>query len=233
MKLPISDRLICCASMIAPGARVADIGTDHGYLGIYLLQNGICPHVLAADLRQQPLEKARANAALFGVTDRMDFVLSDGLREISPDAADTVVCAGMGGDLIALILTACAWIKDEKYTLILQPQSGGQDLRRWLGENGFSMEAETLVRDGGFLYTVMRVRYGTGMTLTPGQQYVSPRLLESGSELLPAYLDRICTALRKTVAGLQRAAEPDSEKLRYYEQALTEVEEMRKCYVNH
>lgn len=232
MKLPISDRLICCASMIPPGARVADIGTDHGYLGIYLLRNGISPHVLAADLREQPLEKAKANAALFGVSDRMEFVLSDGLREISPDAADTVVCAGMGGDLIALILTACEWIKDKNYTLILQPQSGGQDLRRWLGENGFSMEAETLVQDGGFLYTVMRVRYGAGMALTPGQQYVSPRLLESGGELLPAYLDRICTALRKTVAGLQRAAEPDSEKLRYYEQARDEVEEMRECYVN-
>ena len=79
MKLPISKRLLCCASMVPLGARVADVGTDHGYLGIHLLQSGISPHVIACDLRKGPLENARRNARQFGAQNAMEFRLSDGL----------------------------------------------------------------------------------------------------------------------------------------------------------
>ena len=138
MKIPISKRLRLCAQLVPPGARVADIGTDHGYLGLYLLQNGLAAHVLAADLRPQPLQTAKLHAAKFGFAGQMEFRLSDGLAEIGPDEADTIVCAGMGGDLIVEILSACPWLRDRNYTLILQPQSAGQELRRWLGEHGFA-----------------------------------------------------------------------------------------------
>ena len=232
MKLPICERLLCCASLITPGSRVADIGTDHGYLGIYLLQNGLSPYVLAADLREKPLEKAKENARLYQADDRMDFVLSDGLENIPPEAADTIVCAGMGGDLIGMILDACPWVQDSRYTLILQPQRGGQDLRRHLAESGFGIEREVPVEDGGFLYTVMRVRFGMPMHLTPGQQYVSPWLLASGSALVKPYLNRIEAALEKTVAGLERAAVPEPEKLAYFRQAWKEVQEMRESYAD-
>ena len=140
MKIPISKRLRLCAQLVPEGARVADIGTDHGYLGLYLLQNGLAAHVLAADLRPQPLQTAKLHAAKFGFAGQMEFRLSDGLAEIAPDEADTIVCAGMGGDLIVEILSACPWLRDRNYTLILQPQSAGQELRRWLGEHGFCGE---------------------------------------------------------------------------------------------
>ena len=113
MKLPISKRLLCCASMVQSGARVADIGTDHGYLGIYLLQTGAARHVIACDLRKDPLENARRNAKLFGVDGKMELRLSDGLEKILPDEVDTVVMAGMGGDLIQKILSQCPWRKHE------------------------------------------------------------------------------------------------------------------------
>ena len=100
MKLPISKRLSCCASMVPPGARVADIGTDHGYLGIHLLQAGISPHVIACDLRKGPLENARRNARQFGAESKMEFRLSDGLEKIAPEEIDCAGLAGMGGDLI-------------------------------------------------------------------------------------------------------------------------------------
>lgn len=125
MKIPISKRLLLCAQLVPPGARVADIGTDHGYLGLYLLQNGLAAHVLAADLRPQPLQTAKLHAAKFGFAGQMEFRLSDGLAEIGPDEADTIVCAGMGGDLIVEILSACPWLHKKNYTLILQPQSAG------------------------------------------------------------------------------------------------------------
>ena len=230
MKVPISNRLLLCAAMVPPGSRVADIGTDHGYLAVYLLQNGICPFVTAADLREQPLQKARENAARFGVSDKMQFLLSDGLQDIPPGAAETIVMAGMGGDLIVRILQAAPWVCDARYTLILQPQSAGQALRQYLSEHGFAIDREALVQDGHFLYTVLRARKGAMPPLTPGQQYATPQLLQEGGPLLPKYLARIESALAGTVQGLQKADEP--EKLRYYQTALAEIREMRKQHDN-
>lgn len=231
MKLPISKRLLCCAGLVNPCRCVADIGTDHGYLGIYLLQKGAAERVLACDLRPLPLQKARENAALFGVSDKMEFRLSDGLEKLAPGEADTIVCAGMGGDLIVRILSACPWVRDGKYTLILQPQSAGQALRLWLAENGFAVSREELVQDGGFLYTVLRARYcGAARTLSPGQQYVSEQLLTGGSPLLAAYFTRIENALRATVEGLRGAEHPRPERLAYHEAALREIIEMRERY---
>lgn len=106
MKVPISNRLLLCAEFVPRGTRAADIGTDHGYLAVYLLREGICPFVTAADLREQPLQKARENAARFGVSENMQFFLSDGLQSIPPGAADTIIMAGMGGDLMVRILEA-------------------------------------------------------------------------------------------------------------------------------
>ncbi len=229
MKLPISERLLCCTGFIAPGARVADIGTDHGYLGIYLLQKEIAQTVYACDLRERPLARARENAVRFGVADRMQLLRADGLTALSPNQIDTVVCAGMGGDLIASILEAAPWLQSPAYRLILQPQSAGQHLRRVLSAWGFEILRETLVLEGGFLYTVMEARYGAGAALTPGQEYVSPQLLRDASVHLPQYLDRIALALGETVRGLRSSEKPEVRaRLPYYETALREVQEMRR-----
>ena len=229
MKLPISKRLLACAACVPEGARVADIGADHGYLSIELLQSGRASFVHASELREQPLKKAMENAAKFGVAEKMRFSQADGLAAVEPDSVDTIVCAGMGGELIAQILRACPWVADPKYTLILQPQSSGNDLRRQLGEMGFRIEAERLVEDGGFLYQVLCARYGQPETLTPGQQYVSPALLRSGDALLPVYLERIVQALTKTVEGISKADAP-IPRLAYYQTALEQVREMRENY---
>lgn len=228
MKIPISQRLLCCAAQVPVGARVADIGCDHGYLGIYLLQNGLATRVTASDLREKPLEKARENARRFGVAAFMEFAVADGLAAVAPETVDTIVVAGMGGDNIAAILDAAPWVRDPRYTLILQPQTSGNDLRRCLGEAGFAIEAERLVRDGGFLYFTILARFGGGRPLTPGEQYLSPQLLHSGDPLLGAYFDRVLAALARTVAGI--SAGGDFEKLSYYQRALDEVREMRNQY---
>ena len=231
MKVPISKRLLSCVAQVPMGARVADIGADHGYLSIELLRSGRAVFAHASELRAQPLQKAMENAEKFAVADKMRFSQADGLQAVDPQQIDTVVCAGMGGDLIAQIIEACPWVADEKYTLILQPQSSGNDLRRRLGELGFGIEGESLVEDGGFLYQVLRVRYGKPQTLSPGQQYVSPALWESGDPLLPAYLQRIEASLATAVAGISKASKPRAH-LAYYETALEEVREMRDNYGN-
>ncbi len=224
MKLPISKRLLLCADLVPPCETAADVGTDHGYLAIRLLQAGICRHVIAADLREKPLATARANAELFGFADRMTFLRSDGLHNVNPGSFQTLICAGMGGDLITRILSEAPWLQDPAYTLILQAQSGGADLRRWLGENRFSVDRECLVRDGGFLYGVMLVRWGQGRPLTPGEQYVSPALRRENDPLYSAYLDRIRNALERTVAGITRSADPaDLARADYYRTAFEEI----------
>ena len=233
MKLPISKRLLCCASMVQPGSRVADIGTDHGYLGIYLLQSGAARHVIACDLRKDPLENARRNAKLFGVDGEMKLRLSDGLEKILPDEVDTVVMAGMGGDLIQKILSQCPWRKRDGLQFILQPQSAGNVLRRWLCEDGFEIQREEPVQDGHFLYTVMDIRQGEPAPLTPGTEYASPALLASGSPLVGNYLARVENALQETVRGLTNAEKQRPERLAYFGQALLEIQEMRKNYADH
>ena len=234
MPVPISRRLLCCAAMVPEGARVADIGADHGYLGIHLLEQGVVSYVAACDLRPGPLDSARRNAALYGMEDRMAFFLSDGLQSVPPERYDTVVCAGMGGDLIVKILSEAPWLRDGRCTLILQPQIDIDKLRLWLGENGFSEDKADLAEDGGFLYCALRARYtGTPYASTPGQRFVSPALLASGSPLLGEYIRRTLRTLGRIAAGLAKAgAHPEPERLKTLQTAIRELEEMERDYVN-
>lgn len=231
MSVPLSPRLQCCASLIHPNARIADVGADHCYLGIYLLLNGQAQYVAACDLRNGPLENARRNAIRSNIYDKIDFFLSDGLQAIDPYSIDTIVCAGMGGDLITKILSEAPWLQSAEYTLILQPQTGIPDLRVWLSEHGFYEEKADLVRDNGFLYCVMRVRYGKTSDLTPGQQFISSAILSSGSPLLHEYFMLLKTKINKIICGLiQASAGADPQRLKYYQTALHELEIMEAQY---
>lgn len=227
MKLPISKRLLRCAELLPPCGTAADVGTDHGYLAIHLLQTGKCAHAIAADLREKPLESARSNATRFGAADRMRFIQSDGFQMIPPGSFDAAVLAGMGGDLITRILEAAPWLEGGPYTLVLQPQSAANELRRWLGERGWAIERERLVREAGFLYAVMRVRPGQGRPLSPGEQYVSPALRRENDPLYPDYLARMRRALELTVRGIGQSADPaDLARAEYYQAALEEVQRL-------
>ena len=102
--MKLSSRLLNCANMVQPGNVAIDVGTDHGYLPIYLLEQGICPHVLASDIREKPLEAAKRSARRAGISKGISFYLSDGLKDIPTDEFQTVICAGMGGDCFIVIL---------------------------------------------------------------------------------------------------------------------------------
>jgi len=199
MKIPLSPRLQACCSFIAPGERVADVGTDHGYLGIWLLQKGIARSVIASDIVPGPLSAARRNAEKFCQADRMEFHLSDGVRSIPRDF-DTLVCAGMGADTMISILTAAPWLCEERYRLILQCQTKTALLRRYLSDSGWCIRQERIVRDGRFLYTVMEVIWKPATPLlTPGECYISPALLAHPGPELAEYYSRISEGLRTAV----------------------------------
>ena len=222
--MKLSDRLFACASLVQPGNPAVDIGTDHGYLPIYLLKNGICPTVIAADLREKPLQAARDNAARFGVTDNISFSLSNGLEKIPVESVRTIICAGMGGDLIKEILMNANETWTPEYQFILQPQSAVHELREFLTNNGFEIKREKLARDGRFVYSVMDVRYGEGRPTSLGQ-YFLPRYLKS-DPLYGDYAHRVKTGITQTIQNLRLAKTPQTGKLEYFQLALDEILEM-------
>ena len=205
MKIPLSPRLQTCCSLVRNGDRVADIGCDHGYLGIYLLKNGIAQSVIASDINNGPLESARHNSEKFGVGDRISFYLSDGVRNI-PREFDTLVCAGMGGETMESILEAAPWLKSTQYRLILQCQSKIGSLRRYLTDNGWKILQEQIVKDGKFLYPVMEVIWQPGEKLTPGQCYFPPALVKN--EHYTAYYDWVIKGLENVVLNRKELADP-------------------------
>lgn len=200
MNLPLSKRLQACCNFISPGDRVADIGCDHGYLGIYLLRKGIASSAIAADVNKGPLQSALRNGEKYGVGEKMSFYLSDGVKNIPRDF-DVMVCAGMGGDTMVSILEAAPWLKSSRYRLVLQCQSKTPMLRAFLSEHGFRITEETVLRDGRFLYTVMKVTYDPAAPrLTAGGWYFPPALLENPSKETPEYFGRVVFSLSRAVS---------------------------------
>ena len=203
MKLPLSSRLLACADFVRQGDRVADVGCDHGYLSIHLLHNGIASSVIASDVAEGPLQSAMRNAIKYGVKNKINFYLSDGLRNIPRDF-DCMVCAGLGADTMISILEAAPWVKSQQYRLILQCQSKRPELRRYLYDQGFAITRETLAKDGKFYYPIMEVVYRPGEQLSEAESYITPALLQSGSPLLPAFFDRVLAGLQTARDGLAR-----------------------------
>ena len=142
MRIPLSDRLQACCSFVHPGDRVADIGCDHGYLGIYLLKNGIAQSVIAADIREGPLQSAVKNSEKFGVRGKMTFYLSDGVQNI-PREFDTLVCAGMGGDTMVSRNAHASSKRSRYFSFVIFPRHGALQVRitsarqcRWQSSSG-------------------------------------------------------------------------------------------------
>lgn len=197
-----------CCSFVHSGDVVADIGCDHGYLGIYLLTKGIASRVIASDINPQPLQSAVRNARKFGVQNNIQFFLSNGALDI-PREFNTLVCAGMGADTMISILEGAPWLKDGKYRLILQCQSKTPVLREYLSCQGWHICDETVLRDGRFLYTIMVVSYDVAQPrLSIGQTYFSPALLHCAAPELREYYESVLFRLRRAVTGQKEAADP-------------------------
>ena len=143
----LTPRLRSVAELVPRGARFADVGTDHAYLPVWLLQQGRITGAVASDLRPGPLERARGTAEKYGLTGRMDFRLCDGLSGIQPDEVNTIAIAGMGGETIAAILAAAPWTWERECLLLLQPMSAQPFLRRWLQAHGYTIRRELLSRE--------------------------------------------------------------------------------------
>jgi tRNA (adenine22-N1)-methyltransferase len=144
---------------VRQGAYFADIGTDHAYLPLFLLSNGIIERAVCSDVNEGPLASAKSNAMECGLSEKMTFVLTDGAAALSGlGVTDYAVC-GMGGELIADIIDRAPMLRDEKINLILQPMTRHCELRRYLAENGFSVLAESHSYEAGKYYVCINARY--------------------------------------------------------------------------
>ena len=217
------------AAFVAPGSRVADVGTDHGYLPVWLIQNRICSEVIAADIRPGPLSSARRTALGWELQEKIRFVLSDGLEAIEPSLVDTVVMAGMGGETIVDILARAPWTLRQSTHLVLQPQSKLDILADWLYGTGYAVLDACLVKDAGRIYLVLSAQAGAGFAqCTNAQMQINRILMEKRDPLLPSYLDLEMHRLQKSIHGLQQAAAPDLQRLSCQQKTYRDYMAMKK-----
>lgn len=155
----LNNRLKACALMVRKGAKVVDIGTDHAYLPIWLVQNNIVKSAIAADINEGPLNIAKQNIAKYSLSDKIETRLSNGLEKINRDEVDDIVIAGMGGELISNILSKASWLKDSSKNLILQPMTTSRELRIFLKGENYKIYKEETVTSEKRVYTIINARY--------------------------------------------------------------------------
>lgn len=156
----LSKRLQAAADFVTQGSRFADVGTDHGFLPIYLVQSGRCPRAVAMDIREGPLERAQEHIAAAGLEKLIQVRLSDGMQELSEGEADSVAIAGMGGLTVIHILEEAQEKLAGFQELILEPQSDIAKVRRYLREHHLCIDREDLVYEAGKFYPILHISIG-------------------------------------------------------------------------
>lgn len=209
--MELSKRLYTVASAVSPGCRVADIGTDHGYIPIYLVKNKYAPRAFAMDVNQGPLERAREHIQEEGLTSQIETRLSNGLLQLEPEEVDAVVIAGMGGSLICRILETSPEFLQTGKELILQPQSEWFKVRHLLHRRGYSIKKEWFLEEEGKYYVVIK-----GCPLPEGEteryedefSYVYGKLLlDERNPVLLAYMQKECAKKESILAQMKAQTE--------------------------
>ncbi len=210
MKNILSKRLSAVANLIKDNKIVADIGTDHASLPIFLVNQGRVKKVYAADINEGPLESAKKNIGEAGLTDKIEVYLSDGLKNVPKDAQEIAI-AGMGGKLISEIIDAAPFTKSKNVGLILQPMSNPSVLRRYLYENGYKIVKEFAFSDGGHLYSVLRAEY-CGECISPTEVMCRVgKILDNFGKYEREYLIREIGKCEKKIEGLKISGKETDE----------------------
>ncbi len=205
----LSERMRRTAALVTPGNRTADVGCDHAYTSIYLVQHGIAPHVIAMDINAGPLARARENVVRFGLEEQIELRRSDGLAALAPSEAETILIAGMGGPLAERILSAFSRTLAAVRELVLQPQSELAKVRRFLHRAGFCITAEDMVSEDGKYYVMLRAVHGTEAPWTE-EEYLYGKHLTA--EAVPVLRDFLEEERTKTEGLLRELASADTVK---------------------
>jgi len=226
--IKLDPRLSLAASFVK-GKIVADIGTDHAYIPIFLLTSGKCNYAIASDINEGPLMRAKANAVSYGVDNKIYFGLTDGLRGLPLEekgVTDIVIC-GMGGELIASIIEASEYAKRKDVNLILQPMSSIDELRGYLADSGFEIKDEGICTSAGKLYQCINCSYtGEKYSLSASELALGKINITKGnsSPYFAPLLKRLIEQTRYIILGKQKGGN-DAEKEK---QLLSELEAIAK-----
>ncbi len=222
--MELSKRLTAVANLVTPGSRLADVGTDHGYLPIFLVKEGKVPWAVAMDVNEGPLQRAREHILKEGLQEKIRVRQSDGLRNMAPGEVDCAVIAGMGGALTIRILSE-GWPQvNGLKELILQPQSEVASVRFWVTAHGLTIAGEDLVEEDGKFYPMMRLLMGKAETLTETQLLYGPCLLRQKHPVLVAFLQREYDRKQKILTSLKEVHTEEGRKRRF--------QVMRDLYLN-
>lgn len=196
----LDKRLELCASFVRDGVKIADIGTDHAYLPIWLMLNDKIESALACDINEGPLQSGRTDVVRYNLGDKITLRISDGLKNVDECEADDIIIAGMGGELIARIIADCDWAKNEEKRFILQPMTKCEVLIEYLYENGFEILEQKACECDKKHYTVMLVQY-TGKTETHEKSFLYMGKLDVNDAQSKIYLSHIISHLEKRARG--------------------------------
>ncbi|OPY58354.1 MAG: tRNA (adenine(22)-N(1))-methyltransferase [Pelotomaculum sp. PtaU1.Bin035] len=203
--MELAKRLASLATFVPPGSIAADIGTDHAYLPIFLVEKGICPVVIATDIKDGPFRSASCKVKEHNLEGKVILRQGDGLKALEPLEADVLVLAGMGGNTIREILSASPHILCWTKRLVIQPMADAAGLRFWLAANGWKIADELLIEEDGRIYLIITAEQGLEETADPIHLELGPRLLEKKDPLMKAYLEKIVMKYERVLSGLSAA----------------------------
>lgn len=221
MAVKLSKRLSALAEMVTPGSRLADVGTDHGYIPVFLCQTEVIPSAIAMDINKGPLERAKTHIAEYHLQSRIQTRLSDGLHKLLPGEADTILIAGMGGGLVQKILSEGGQALEGVSELILQPQSEIPQTRCFLRKHGFVIVDENMIEEDGKFYSMMKVHkldgkaHALGDKMQELEDQFGPVLLKNRNPVLMIWLERELKITENIFLRLAEQSEkqPINEKL--------------------
>ncbi len=209
----LSARLSVVAEFVKSGSSVCDVGTDHGYLPAFLYLSGKCKRVTATDIKEKPLKNAQNNLKKLGA-DGVSLILCDGLAGVDRSIADTVIIAGMGGEVISGIIDRAPFLRDNTVSLILQPMTAAKELRKYLALNGFCVEQEKAVKENGKIYSVMLVRYcANPYNLSDTELLIGK--LNADSDTAREYIEKQYRIIYKCVCELEKVPQKRAQYEHY------------------
>ena len=224
----LSKRLRMNASFVTPGSRLADVGTDHGYIPIALVMEGKIPSALAMDVNEGPLERAKEHIREFQLESCIHTRLSDGVLALHPGEADSVLIAGMGGALTIKILSEGEQVLKSVKELILQPQSEIDKVRRYLEKAGYRIIQEDMVYEDGKYYPVMKAVAGEMHYNREIFYQYGKLLLEAGHPVLKDYLEQrrnVCENIRRKLMQDGRKEERTQKRIRQIQEENRQIQE--------
>lgn len=228
--LKISERLATVASLIPKGAHLVDVGTDHGYVPIWLLQKQHIVSAIAMDVNKGPLARARENRDKYGFTDVMDLRLSNGLEKLKPGEGDSVLIAGMGGPLMIRIIEEGRKNASSIQTWVLQPQSEIPSVRRYLHEHDFKIIEEIMLKDDGKYYMAMKAVPGHEEPWNELEYLFGKDLLLNQHPVLKEFVEKEMRLYENIVQQLIRSEQKESERYREVVQYLNNLKQAITYY---